>query len=118
MYWTMKTWVVLLSRVVLVDGNAVEVSANGAMSQADIIKRSWEHGCVDSREDCAMLAGPLLHGCAKEPAMMLNQCAKTCVACSYRDLIREAFSCDDTNPECPNWAQMGEYAFARACIPF
>ena len=86
----------------------VTVGATGQTSQADVIKRSLRGGCADLRDDCAELAGPLLHGCGSQVGVMLLECPRTCEACSYKGLIDEALECKDTNPECDNWARMGE----------
>eukprot|EP00966_Prymnesium_polylepis_P080340 1861010-Prymnesium_polylepis.3 len=86
----------------------VEVGSTGATnSQASMIHRSTSMGCVDTRDDCAELVGPLLHGCGQKSAMLLD-CPRTCEACSYRGLVNEALACEDTNTECANWASLGE----------
>lgn len=39
---------------------------------------------------------------------MLLECPRTCEACSYQSLIREALACEDTNENCAQWASTGE----------
>ena len=58
--------------------------------------------------NCGELAGSNLSACGEFPELLLSECAATCGTCSYRTLVAEQMSCDDTHAECANWAKAGE----------
>ena len=64
--------------------------------------------CVDALPNCGELAGSNLSACGEFPELLLSECAATCGTCSYRTLVAEQMSCDDTHAECANWAKAGE----------
>ena len=82
--------------------------------------------CVDLHDDCASLAaqaGSVEAWCAtKNPGFATHRCASTCGTCAdpavaaalaawRRDGADDAPPCTDDDPECAEWAAMGECGF-------
>ena len=85
-------------------GATTPASGQGARIAADEMRgRS-----VDALPNCGELAGSNLSACGEFPELLLSECAATCGTCSYRTLVAEQMSCDDTHAECANWAKAGE----------
>lgn len=87
----------------------VTVDGHGrTRSQAAQLAASSRSGCQDERPDCADIVGERLELCGSDPVNILTKCIKTCQACEYISLVREAMECADTHENCRSWAAAGE----------